>query len=232
MPTATYLERRGELEHYFDRAAAATWARLTSDAPVSRIRATVRAGRERMRAQLLDWLPRDLTGKRLLDAGCGTGVLALAAAARGASVLAVDLAGTLLELARARADRPGAGTVEFIVGDMCDPRHGEFDYIVAMDSLIHYEAQDMAHTLGELAGRTRHAILFTYAPRTPALALMHAVGRLFPRSDRAPAIQPISATRLARVCARQPGLEGWQAARGARIDVGFYKSHALELVRR
>jgi hypothetical protein len=38
--------------------------RLTSDAPVNRIRATIRAGRDEMRRTLLDWLPVDLTGLR------------------------------------------------------------------------------------------------------------------------------------------------------------------------
>ncbi|HRD95418.1 MAG TPA: magnesium protoporphyrin IX methyltransferase, partial [Rubrivivax sp.] len=68
MNTASYQHRRSEIEHYFDRTAAQTWARLTSDAPVGRIRATVRAGRERMRTTLLSWLPGDLRGRRILDA--------------------------------------------------------------------------------------------------------------------------------------------------------------------
>jgi hypothetical protein len=75
MINVTYERRRGELETYFDRTASQAWARLTSDAPVSRIRATVRAGRDEMRATLLGWLPADLTGCRLLDAGCGTAAL-------------------------------------------------------------------------------------------------------------------------------------------------------------
>ena len=68
MNSHSYVNRRSQLEHYFDRTAAETWSRLTSDAPVSRIRATVRAGRDRMRATLLEWLPADLAGVRLLDA--------------------------------------------------------------------------------------------------------------------------------------------------------------------
>ena len=64
----SYLQRRERIEHYFDRTAADAWARLTSSAPVSGIRATVRAGRDRMRSTLLDWLPADLRGRRLLDA--------------------------------------------------------------------------------------------------------------------------------------------------------------------
>jgi magnesium-protoporphyrin O-methyltransferase len=48
-----YLTRRSQLETYFDRTAVEAWSRLTSDAPVSKIRATVRAGRDTMRATLL-----------------------------------------------------------------------------------------------------------------------------------------------------------------------------------
>jgi magnesium-protoporphyrin O-methyltransferase len=40
----------------------------------------VRAGRDEMRNLLLSWLPDDLSGKRLLDAGCGTGAFAVEAA--------------------------------------------------------------------------------------------------------------------------------------------------------
>ena len=49
-------QRRSEIEHYFDRTAVAAWEKLTSDAPVGRIRQTVRAGRDEMRATLLSWL--------------------------------------------------------------------------------------------------------------------------------------------------------------------------------
>ena len=36
-------------------------------------------------------------------------------------------------------------------------------------------------------------------PETPALAVMHAVGRLFPRGERAPAIEPVGEQRLRRL---------------------------------
>ncbi len=139
MPNMSYQERRGQLETYFDRTAVEAWSRLTSDAPVSRIRSTVRTGRERMRSTLLDWLPADLRGRRLLDAGCGTGALAIEAARRGADVVAVDVAPTLITLARERTPEDlGAGSILFLVGDMSDDL-GHFDHVVAMDSLIHYQ---------------------------------------------------------------------------------------------
>jgi hypothetical protein len=34
--------------------------------------------------------------------------------------------------------------------------------------------------------------VFTHAPSTLLLEIMHAVGKLFPRGDRSPAIQPVS----------------------------------------
>ncbi|CAN0346032.1 unnamed protein product, partial [Phaeothamnion confervicola] len=177
MTSHSYEQRRLQLEDYFDRTAAETWSRLTSDAPVSRIRATVRAGRTQMRDILLSWLPADLHELRVLDAGCGTGALAVAAAARGGDVLAVDIAASLLDTARQRLPRKAdGGRVEFRTGDMLSPVHGRFDYVVAMDSLIHYQLHDAVAAVATLAARTKSGILFTFAPRTPVLTLMHAVG--------------------------------------------------------
>src|SRR5262245_25420322 len=137
MTIATYLERRSELETYFDRTAADTWTRLTSDAPVGRIRATVRAGRNEMRSTLLSWLPQNMSGARLLDAGCGTGALSIEAARRGARVVAIDLSSTLVSVARERLPLDlDSLAIDFRAGDMLDPRLGKFDFVVAMDSLI------------------------------------------------------------------------------------------------
>ncbi len=236
MNPISYLERRSKIEDYFDRTAVQAWARLTSDAPVGRIRATVRAGRDRMRATLLDWLPSDLRGMRLLDAGCGTGALAVEAARRGAHVLAIDLSPTLVDLARDRqpaelTSEHSVGRIDFRSGDMLDPALGEFDYVVGMDSLIHYRTADAVRVVAGLAQRTRCGVLFTYAPSNPALIAFRAVGRLLPRSDRAPWIEPVAESTLHRLLAADPALQGWQRGRTQRISSGFYTSQALELVR-
>lgn len=228
----TYAQRRREIEDYFDRIAVDAWSRLTSDAPVSGIRATVRAGRDEMRATLLGWLPADLTGRRLLDAGCGTGALAIEAARRGAHVVAVDLSPRLVGLARSRAPATrGAGNITFIAGDMLASTLGEFDHAVAMDSLIHYRTEDALAAIVGLAARVRRSLLFTFAPRTPALTVMHAVGRLFPRGNRAPAIEPIAEQKICCRLRDQRRLSDWKIARSSRIQNGFYTSQAVELVR-
>jgi len=233
MPSTAYLTRRQSLETYFNRTAAKTWEQLTSDAPVSKIRQTVREGRDRMRETLLSWLPNDLSHKRLLDAGCGTGALAIAAAMRGCDVTAVDVAESLVKVAAVRAPALlGGGRLTFLIGDMLDPAHGAFDHAVAMDSLIHYQSADIIRALASLAPRVRGSILFTVAPRTPALTAMHAVGQVFPRSDRSPAIEPVSEAALRRAIAAEPAFADWRIGRIERVQSGFYTSTAMELCRR
>jgi len=232
MTSPSYEQRRGQLKTYFDRTAVDAWSRLTSDAPVGRIRATVRAGRDGMRATLLDWLGDDLAGKRILDAGCGTGALAVAAARRGAHVTAIDLSPTLVGLARDRsADETLPGSVDFMVGDMLDAAHGEFDYVVAMDSLIHYRTADVVNAVSRVSQRVRGAMLFTFAPRTAMLSAMHFVGRAFPRGDRAPSIEPVGERALQKALANSTALRDWRVARTHRVATGFYISQALELKR-
>ncbi len=228
-----YAARRAWIAEYFDRTAAAAWAQLTSDAPVGRVRATVRAGRTRMRETLLSWLPRDLTGERVLDAGCGTGALALELAVRGAEVVAIDLSPTLVSLARDRVDAAAgpvvSSRIDFRAGDMLDPSLGSFTRVVAMDSIIHYRVGDMRAVLSAFMARTERSVTFTVAPRTPLLAAMHAAGRLFPRGDRAPAIEPVE-TRVLRQSLDAISDE-WLVGRTQRISSGFYTSEAMELVR-
>jgi magnesium-protoporphyrin O-methyltransferase len=232
MASNSYQARRSQLLTYFDRTAVEAWARLTTDAPVSGIRATVRAGRDEMRTTLLDWLPRDLRGCRLLDAGCGTGALAVEAAKRGADVVAIDLSPTLVGLAQERLPADlGPGRITFSSGDMLDPALGRFDHVVAMDSLIHYTATDIIGVLSGFAARTTGSVLFTFAPRTPLLATMHRVGKLFPKSDRAPAIEPVAEQQLKRLLVDSPDLAEWLAARTKRVARGFYTSQAMELRR-
>ena len=216
----SYADTLTRVETYFDRTATDVWARLTSDAPVSRVRETVRAGRETMRAKLLATLPADLTGARVLDAGCGTGAMAAELAGRGADVVAVDISPALLEIARARMPSELAPRVRFSAGDMLDDGLGRFDAVVAMDSLIYYAPRDLDAALERLAARSAAGVAFTVAPATPLLRAMWWSGRLFPRSDRAPRMVPHDVSRLGR----RHG-----AGDLGRVTSGFYISHALEV---
>ena len=227
--TAAYDATRQRVEDYFDRTATRTWERLTSDAPVSRIRQTVREGRDAMRAVMLSRLPGDLTGARVLDAGCGPGVMTAELAARGAHVVAADISPQLIDIAKQRLPEAHRAQVEFHAGDMLSDALGAFDYVVAMDSLIYYAAADIDAALGRLGSRTSQAVVFTVAPRTPFLMAFFGLGKLFPRSDRSPVAAAPALTSGPRRGPARParGLPG-RLTPVSRVTRGFYISHCLE----
>ncbi len=147
---ADYARRTGEIEHYFDRTPLRP-GRADRRPAVSGIRATVRKGREDMRATLSSWLPTDLSGWRVLDAGCGSGVLTMELMARGADVVGIDLsAGWSPMPANAPKSCTPMSSVPSVAVSVSKaatcwmPRSGRFDAVVAMDVLIHYNAADAA----------------------------------------------------------------------------------------
>jgi magnesium-protoporphyrin O-methyltransferase len=218
---ADYAATRDRVEHYFDRTATRAWERLTTEAKVSRIRQTVREGRDRMRATMLSRLPDDLTGARVLDAGCGTGAMTAELARRGARVVAADISPQLIAIAEDRLPAGLRGQVTFHAGDMTDEALGHFDFAVAMDSLIYYRAPDIGRILTRLGRRTGQAIVFTVAPRTPFLMTFWSLGKLFPRTDRSPVMIPQAFPVLCRHA-------GEGLSRVGRVTRGFYISECLE----
>lgn len=221
----TYEATRDRVETYFDKSATKVWERLTSDAPVSGIRATVRAGRDKMRAVMLSELPSDLRGARILDAGCGTGAMSVALAERGAQVVAVDIAPELIKIAEARCPDHVRGNISFHAGDMLHQGHGHFDHAVAMDSMIYYDDATLVSLLKTNEARIRGKFIFTVAPRTPLLMAMFRVGKLFPRADRSPVMVPHKTAKLASDL-RIAGVHG-KLAEVERVTSGFYISQCL-----
>lgn len=78
----------------------------------------------------LEWLERNVsTGCSLLDYGCGSGILAIAAARLGAGTVAgVDIDPQAVDAARANAERNG---VTALFADSTQPVAGEYDVVVA-----------------------------------------------------------------------------------------------------
>jgi len=76
----------------------------------------------------------DVTGKRILDIGIGTGRLAMALLRGGAQVTGVDFAPQMLAAARQRAERLGVSDrLELVEAEFMDAKLvGEFDACVAL----------------------------------------------------------------------------------------------------
>ena len=225
----SYAKTRARIETYFDKTAAKTWEVLTSDLPVSGIRSRVRLGRDQMRGVLLSSLPSNLTGKRVLDAGCGTGQTSLELAKRGAEVLGIDISKNLIDVANDRKPSELSQKVQFKTGDMLLDGRGKFDYVVAMDSLIHYGVEDITVALSQLAKNTTNSILFTVAPKTMFLSSVLALGKLLPQSDRSPRIVPVSCKALNKYLRMTRNLKETEVEVLKRIKVSFYISEALKI---
>ena len=220
----TYLTTRDRLENYFDSASRDAWSQLTSNEPVSFIRNLVRKGREKMQESIMQNLPDDLNGARVFDAGCGTGNLARLLGGRGAEVVGVDISQGLIDIAKSRSSNNK--NLRFFAGDMNEPSFGNFDYVIAMDSLIHYSAEDIVDCLSKFSSRVNCSIIFTVVPKTPLLTLKLQLGKVFPKSDRSPVVEPVSEKNLISLC----NLVGRNEVKKlSRVKSPFYISEAWEL---
>lgn len=161
----------------------------------------------------------DLTGKSVLDVGCGPGRYAVAAAERGAEVTGIDVSRKMLALATQRA-RDGD------VAERCRFEESDFDTyrpetrfeIVLMISFLEYRAdprRDLAR-LGDLAGEK--AIVRVPLPhdwRTIARRVRHRL-RAAPPSFYVHSPVEIAAALEAAGFARWRTERGWFVAQRPR----------------
>jgi len=105
---------------------------------------------------LLHWLPSDYSDLRVLDLGCGAGVLALAAAQHGAiEVVATDSSALAVESARRTlCDYPNATVLS---ADACGDISGSFDMVIS--NLPVHEGAQPNHRLGERFIVASHRLL-------------------------------------------------------------------------
>ena len=140
-------------------------------------------------------LPRRLDRLRVVDLGAGLGVPALAAAARGAEVTAVDWAADAVALLTRNAERNGLA----LTAVHADWRGfaGSFDLVLAADLL--YEARN-AEALLELLPRLAPEVLLAEPGRTHSAGFFRAAGRDWRREEIADRVYRLERRR------RRPGL--------------------------
>lgn len=90
----------------------------------------------------LDWIDQRarVAGKRVLDVGCGGGILSDAMARRGANVLGIDLSTKALRVAMLHALEAGTPSVEYrdvAVESLAADSPGQFEIVTCMEMLEH-----------------------------------------------------------------------------------------------
>jgi 2-polyprenyl-6-hydroxyphenyl methylase/3-demethylubiquinone-9 3-methyltransferase len=153
-----------------------------------------------------------LSGRRVLDVGCGGGLLAEAMASRGADVTGIDMATGPLEVARLHAMESGVGlqyhqaSAEQVALESPDA----YDLVTCMELLEHVpRPSETLQALGKLVRPGGHVICSTINrhPKAFALAIVGAeyLLRLLPAGthEYARFIKPSELCRYAR----EAGLE-------------------------
>ena len=95
--------------------------------------------------QMLQAQERALKGLRVMDVGCGGGLLSEAMAQAGANVVGIDLSPELLEVAKLHALGAGLSNIEYqlqTAEDMANVHPEQFDLVTCMEMLEHVPAPE------------------------------------------------------------------------------------------
>lgn len=164
----------------FDEAASGWWDLHGDFAPLHAINP--------LRLDYIERRTGPLAGRRVLDVGCGGGILAEGLAARGAEVTGIDLGERSLEVARLHALETGAevGYRQIAVEDLAAEAPASFDLVTCLEMLEH--VPDPASVVRACAALVRPGgdVVFSTLSRTPKAYLFAIIGaehvlRLLPR---------------------------------------------------
>lgn len=164
----------------------------------------------------LGWIDglAQLAGKRVVDIGCGGGILADSMARRGASVLGIDLSTKALRVAQIHALEAGTPNVEYREASaetLAQEQAGQFDVVTCMEMLEHVPRPESVVQAAATLVKPGGWVFFSTINRNAKAFLFAIVGaeyvlNLLPRGTHE-YLKFIKPSELA----------GW--ARGAGLDV-------------
>jgi 2-polyprenyl-6-hydroxyphenyl methylase/3-demethylubiquinone-9 3-methyltransferase len=139
----------------------------------------------------LDWIDTlvGLSGKRVLDVGCGGGILSDSMARRGADVTGIDLAGKALKVAQLHALEAATPNVRYLetsVEALAAEQPASFDVVTCMEMIEHVpDPASVVRSCSELV-KPGGWVFFSTINRNPKAFLFAIVGaeyvlRLLPR---------------------------------------------------
>jgi 2-polyprenyl-6-hydroxyphenyl methylase/3-demethylubiquinone-9 3-methyltransferase len=129
----------------------------------------------------LDWINghAPLAGRRVVDVGCGGGILADSMARKGAQVLGIDLASKALKVAQLHAAEAGTPSIEYrevAVEALAEEKPAQFDTVTCMEMLEHVPDPFSVVRACATLVRPGGSVFFSTINRNPKSFLFAIVG--------------------------------------------------------
>jgi len=163
----------------------------------------------------LDWIDRHakLAGKKVLDVGCGGGILSESMAQSGATVTGIDLSDKALGVARLHLLESGVSVSyrKISAEELAIEEAGNYDVITCMEMLEH--VPNPASTIAACAAlvKTGGHVFFSTINRNPKAYLLAVIGaeyilRMLPKGthDYSKFIKPSELSRWAKSVSLEP----------------------------
>jgi magnesium-protoporphyrin O-methyltransferase len=224
----TDSETKHSIQSYFNGAGFESLRVAYSDEACDGFRAAIRSGHSLVVETVVSWLSsaQGIGTQSVLDAGCGTGALAVPLAVAGARVDAIDFSAQMIEAAeeRARRAQASAGRLKFAVGDL-SAVSASYDTVVCIDVFARYSTEKSIAILKHLASLARSRLIFTFTPKKAMDPVWLAIGGLVAKRRQAPPLYTHSNEAIAGALRTL----GWTIHREEQISAGW-KSYFCCLV--
>ncbi len=221
-----------EVTQYFNGTGFDRWNRIYSESDdVNKVQKNIRIGHQKTVDDVLLWLKEyeNIKDKSFCDAGCGVGSLSIPLAKLGAkSIHLSDISEAMINETKSRAKQEGLdlNKLNFQVSDL-ENLKGSFNTVICLDVFIHYPQKDAEAMVKHLCKLTNERLIVSFAPYTPLLALLKAIGQLFPGPSKTTRAYTLKEAGIIQA-AKQSGFE---VVKSKMNQAPFYFSKLIEFVK-
>jgi magnesium-protoporphyrin O-methyltransferase len=215
---------------YFETSGFSRWTAIYGAGEIPPIWKVIRDGHQRALDNVVNWVKGDDL-HTALDAGCGTGNLAISLANHGYEVDAFDISAPMIHFARyINAGRTNGVPPRFMVGDIAalEAQNRQYDLVCCLDVLFHYPYDECADMLRRLSALCSTKFVGSFALRTPLNDFWMKVGERFHSKNRMTRLYMFSYDEVEQILYRA----GFKITRTKRIKFFFYDSFVFEAIRR
>ena len=227
--TSNKILEKSEVREYFNGTGFDRWNKIYSKSEeINTVQKNIRKGHQKTVDDVVSYIKNypELTKKSFCDAGCGVGSLAIPLLRLGVKDLQVsDISSEMIKETKRRVNELGFNKrkIKFETCDL-EKLRGLFDVVICLDVFIHYPQPVAEEMVKHLCDLSKEKLIVSFAPYTPALAVLKNIGKLFPG--------PSKTTRAYTL--REKGIikaaneKGFTVARNKLNQAPFYFSKLIE----